>query len=129
MDSIRTHRAVSKRLVGEPVAVDDGRAVVDLETTEEMRVDDRDLVHGGFVYGVADYAAMLAVNEPTVVLAGSEVRYPAPTRVGETVRATAAVTETDGRRRSVDCSVTVGGERVVLEGTFDCVVPADHVLS
>lgn len=129
MDSIRTHRAVSKRLVGEPVAVDDGRAVVDLKTTAEMRVDDRDLVHGGFVYGVADYAAMLAVNEPTVVLAGSEVRYPAPTRVGETVRATAAVTETDGRRRSVDCSVTVGGERVVLEGTFDCVVPADHVLS
>lgn len=129
MDSIRTHRAVSKRLVGEPVAVDDGRAVVDLETTAEMRVDDRDLVHGGFVYGVADYAAMLAVNEPTVVLAGSEVRYPAPTTVGETVRATAAVTETDGRRRSVDCSVTVGGERVVLEGTFDCVVPADHVIS
>lgn len=128
MDSIRTHQAVSSRLVGEPVSIENGRAVVELETTAEMRVDEYDLVHGGFVYGVADYAAMVAVNEPTVVLAGSEVRYPAPTRVGDRLRATAALNEADGRRRSVDCSVTVEDETVVLEGTFDCVVPPDHVL-
>lgn len=123
---VRTHEAVSDRYVGRPVAIEDGRATVELETSDEMRVDDSGLVHGGFVFGLVDYAAMLAVNEPTVVLAGADVRFPAPTTVGETVRADATVEE-DGTRPTVTCTAFVD-DRVVCEGTFDCVVLDGHVV-
>jgi acyl-coenzyme A thioesterase PaaI-like protein len=125
----QTHERTSAEYVGTPVDIDNDRAVVELETTEEMAVDDQGLVHGGFVYGAADYAAMLAVNEPTVVLTGSDVTYPNPTRAGETVRAEASVTE-DGDRPTVEVTATVAGRgETVLSGTFECAVLPDHVLS
>jgi acyl-coenzyme A thioesterase PaaI-like protein len=122
---IDTHQEASERYVGTPVSVDDGRAVVELDVVDEMRVDERGLAHGGFVFGAADYAAMLAVNEPTVVLAGADVGFRAPVAVGDTVRATASVVDADDSR--VDCTVTVG-DREVLTGTFDCAVLDTHVL-
>lgn len=128
MTSINTHQAISNSLVGRPVSVETGEATVELETIPEMRVDEYGLVHGGFVYGAADYAAMLAVNEPTVVLAGSEVSYRAPTRVGDVLSASATEVARDGDRRTVDCSVTIEEDSVVFEGTFDCIVPSSHVL-
>ncbi|WP_136688260.1 PaaI family thioesterase [Halorhabdus amylolytica] len=125
----RTHEQTSEAFVGRPVEIGEETAVVELETTAEMAVDETGLVHGGFVYGAADYAAMLAVNEPTVVLTGSDVAYPNPTQVDETVRATATVADRDPRP-SVDVTAEVveSGE-VVLSGTFDCAVPSEHVLS
>src|SRR5579883_2053010 len=71
----RTHLAIDARLVGHPVHLADGTALVRLETTKDMAADDRSLVHGGFVFGLADYAAMLAVNEPTVVLAAAHLTF------------------------------------------------------
>lgn len=125
----RTHERTSEAYVGTPVDIDDDRAVVELETTEEMTVDEQGLVHGGFVYGAADYAAMLAVNEPTVVLTGSDVTYPNPTRAGEAVRAEASVTE-DGDRPTVEVTARIAGSgETVLTGTFECAVLPEHVLS
>ncbi len=79
---IRTHKLASERLLGKPVKVGPPEAEVILETTEEMAVDEYGLVHGGFTFGLADYAAMLAVNEPTVVLGKAEVRFLKPVKVG-----------------------------------------------
>jgi acyl-coenzyme A thioesterase PaaI-like protein len=123
----RTHAAIDRRLVGVPVALDDGRAIVRLATTAEMAADDRGLVHGGFLFGVADYAAMLAVNEPTVVLAGCECRFVAPVVVGDRVEATAEVLSSEGKKRLARVVVTRDGT-TVFEGTFHCAVPARHVL-
>lgn len=64
----RTHKLASKKLIGNPVKIEAGRAEVELPTIKEMAIDEYDLVHGGFTFGLADYAAMLAVSEPTVVL-------------------------------------------------------------
>jgi hypothetical protein len=89
-----THTAIAPSLCGEPVSLAPGRAVVRLTLTPAMAVDARGLVHGGFVFGLADYAAMLAVNDPFVVLGAADVRFLAPTVVGEILEAE-AVAETD----------------------------------
>ena len=125
----RTHERTSERYVGRPITIEDGRAVIELETTDEMAVDEYDLVHGGFVFGAADYAAMLAVNEPTVVLVGAETSFTAPTTVGDTIRATATVDE-DADGLVVQCEVETveEGDRVFV-GTFECAVPDEHVLA
>ena len=60
-----------------------GTARVGLTTLPEMAVDAAGLVHGGFVFGLADHAAMLAVNDPYVVLGSAAVRFLRPVRVGE----------------------------------------------
>ena len=122
-----THLAIDRRLCGRPVALASGRARVELATVSEMAADERGLVHGGFVFGCADYAAMLAVGDPLVVLAGAEVRFLAPVAVGETVIAEARVTGQEGRRREVEVTVERDGT-AVFTGTFRCAVPDRHVL-
>lgn len=105
----------------------EGSAEVELLTLPAMAADERGLVHGGFVFGLADYAAMLAVNEPLVVLAAAEVSFLRPVRVGERLRAVAVVAGDEGKRRGVECTVR-GEAGEVMRGRFDCVVPTRHVL-
>jgi acyl-coenzyme A thioesterase PaaI-like protein len=127
-----THLAIDRRLCGRPLELAPGRARVELVTVPEMAADDRGLVHGGFVFGCADYAAMLAVNHPLVVLGAAEVRFLKPVRVGETVIAAARLAEEDGRRRRVEVTVErasgEGAGEPVLTGSFRCAVLDRHVL-
>jgi uncharacterized protein (TIGR00369 family) len=122
-----THLAIDRRLVGEPLELGDGTARAALTLLPEMAADDRGLVHGGFAFGLADYAAMLAVNHPLVVLASSSMKFLAPTRVGERLVAEARVIEETGRRRRVGVEVRREDE-VVASGEFLAVVPDRHVL-
>lgn len=124
----RTHLLTSKEFVGEPVKIEKGYAEVKLKTREEMKVDEYGLVHGGFTFGLADYAAMLAVNEPTVVLGKAEVRFTKPVKVGDELVAKAKVIEDQGKKKLVSVEVFNQNEEKVLEGTFYCYVLEKHVL-
>jgi len=124
---IVTHRKISNTLCGLPRAVEEGYSRVELKTTPDMAVDDFSLVHGGFVFGLADYAAMIAVNHPNVVLGASDVKFLKPVKVHETVIAEARVTEQTGKKRVVPVSVK-RGEDTVFEGIFTCFVLDRHVL-
>jgi acyl-coenzyme A thioesterase PaaI-like protein len=97
----RTHDKIVPGLCGRPVELASGCARVVLETTVERAADARGLVHGGFTFGLADYAAMLAVNEPTVVLASAATKFLGPVVVGDHLDAEASVVRTDGRKRWV----------------------------
>jgi len=101
--------------------------VVAMTTIPAMAADGLGLVHGGFVFGMADYAAMLAVNDPNVVLGASETKFLKPVRVGENLTATAVVTEDKGKKRIVNVTV-FRGDTEVLTGTFTCFVLEKHVL-
>lgn len=126
-----THLAISAALCGRPLELATGRAVVELVMTPEMAADERGLTHGGFVFGLADYAAMLAINEPNVVLGSAELRLIAPVVVGETLVATASVARIEGKKQFVEVSVArpaETGPTQVFVGTFVCFVPKTHVL-
>jgi len=124
----RTHKLTSERLVGKPVKIEKDYAEVLLETTKEMAVDEYGLVHGGFTFGLADYAAMLAVNEPTVVLGKAEVKFLKPVKVGEKLTAKAKIEEDLGRKKVVKAEVFNEKNEKVFEGTFHCYVLEKHVL-
>jgi uncharacterized protein (TIGR00369 family) len=123
----RTHLSIDRELCGTPQELAPGVAVVTLETTARMAADPRGLVHGGFVFGLADYAAMLAVNDPHVVLGESSVKFLRPVRSGERVVARAEVTHAQGKKREVLVRAWVG-DVTVMEGTFACFVLDCHVL-
>lgn len=107
--------------------IDEGKsAVVELVASEYMVVDDEGLIHGGFTFGLADYAAMLSVNDTYVVLGGAETRFTAPVRMGEKMIAIAKVESSEKRKRIVTVEVKVE-EKPVFKGTFTCFVLDKHV--
>lgn len=124
---VRTHLRANPSLCGHIVELGEERATVALETSDIMAVDAHGLVHGGFVFGLADYAAMLAVNDPNVVLGAAETKFIEPVRLGDRVVADARTEVTDGRKRRVRVEAKVGA-KVVFIGTFDCFVLEHHVL-
>ncbi len=125
---IKTHQRANKSILGTPVEIIDGvSAVVELMTDDSMVVDGKGLVHGGFTYGLADYAAMLAVNHPNVVLGRSKSRFIAPVQEGEKMRAEACVESLDGPKHVVKVEISVN-ENIVFIGEFTCYVLCAHVL-
>lgn len=125
--NIRTHHLIDQELCGRPVTLEQGLCRVILTAPDRMAADDKGLVHGGFVFGLADYAAMLAVNDPHVVLGAAEMRFLQPVRIGETLSAEARVVSVDGKKQTVAVAVTVG-DQTVFQGTLTCFVLDHHVL-
>lgn len=124
----KTHALIDAELCGAPVELEEGRSAVRLKTLARMAADETGLVHGGFVFGLADYAAMLAVNHPNVVLGASECRFLKPVRAGAELLAVATCEAAQGRRHPVRVTVACGDE-TVFEGQFTCFVLDKHVLS
>jgi acyl-coenzyme A thioesterase PaaI-like protein len=122
-----THPLIDRALCGEPLSLALGEASVALTMTSNMVVDAHGLVHGGFVFGLADHAAMLAVNDPLVVLGSAQTRFLAPVAVGERVVAHAVRERTEGRKHTVSVSAVVG-DREVFSGTFVAYVLDRHVM-
>jgi len=124
---INTHQKIDQSLCGRPLMIEDGISRVELLTTGAMAADNSGLVHGGFIFGLADYAAMIAVNHPNVVLGAAEVTFLKPVEVNETVIAEASVDDSEGKKRRVAVSVKRGPE-LVFRGIFTCFVLDSHVL-
>jgi len=124
-----THLLTSKKLVGEVISIDDHSAKVKLRITEEMVVDHFNLAHGSFVFGLADYAAMVAINVPTVVLGKADVKYLKPVVLNDELIAEATVINGNGKKVEVSVVVRNVENLEVFEGTFICFVLEKHILS
>jgi|Deesub1362B_J571_1020462.scaffolds.fasta_scaffold03185_6 acyl-coenzyme A thioesterase PaaI-like protein len=125
---IRTHKKADPDWVGRILETEPGRfARVSLVTRPEMVVDEKGLIHGGFTFGLGDFAAMIAVNEPNVVLTSAQARFLRPVRLGDIMLALARVTENQDRKWTVEVEIRVA-DHAVFQGTFYCYVPEKHVL-
>jgi uncharacterized protein (TIGR00369 family) len=125
---IKTHEKIDQQLCGVPQEVKDGTCRIAMQTLLQMRADSSGLIHGGFIFGLADYAAMLAVNHPNVVLGGANVTFLKPVKVDKTVIADAKVMSIKGKKQVVAVSATCDDQKV-FEGEFICFVLDEHVLS
>ena len=124
---LKTHLAIDTDLCGRVTRLEEGRAELWLHTSERMRADEAGLIHGGFLFGAADYAAMAAVNDPNVVLGAAEVKFLAPVRKGQSLFFAAEVRKRKGKRQEVAVYGEAEGRRV-FEGTFQAFVLPRHVL-
>jgi len=124
---IATHERINQELSGEVVVMESGYVELRLTTTPEMLADDIGLIHGGFVFSAADYAAMLAVNEKNVVLVACDCQFLSPVKFHDEVRVIARVRHKEGRKRNVNVTAFVH-EIKVFEGEFKTVVTERHIL-
>lgn len=125
---IITHQTIDQSLCGRPLEVENGHSRVEMAALPSMSADVSGLVHGGFIFGLADYAAMIAVNHPNVVLGAADVKFLKPVKVGDTVIAEAFVQEVQGKKHWVAVSVTLQQE-TVFQGMFTCFVLDRHIMA
>ena len=124
---VLTHEMIDEELCGRPLLIDDNYSKVEMKTTRRMAVDGTGLVHGGFVFGLADYSAMIAVNHPNVVLGAAEVKFLRPVKTGDILIAEARAGKMEKKKQTV--SVTVkNGDTEVFKGVFICFTLDKHVL-
>ena len=122
-----THLKINADLCGRVVEITDKGSKVTLTVTPNMAVDAKGLIHGGFVFGLADYAAMVAVNHPNVVLGAANVKFLKPVKVGDTLVATATKKEVTGKKQIILVEVMYEATSV-FSGDFTCFVLEKHVL-
>jgi acyl-coenzyme A thioesterase PaaI-like protein len=124
---VRTHERINQDLNGEVIKLELGYVELRLTTTPEMVADDLGLIHGGFIFSSADYAAMLAVNEPNVVLVASDCQFLSPVKFHDEVNIVARVRHKEGRKRNVHVQAFVLDIKV-FEGEFKTVITEKHIL-
>ena len=127
MNSINTHKAINDRFSGKVINMSEGSSKVILHTNIDMVADEHGLIHGGFIFSAADYAAMVAVNDANVVLGASECRFVAPVRKGESVIFEANVISQKGKKRVVEVEAFVESKKV-FQGLFTTFVLDKHIL-
>jgi acyl-CoA thioesterase len=107
----------SQALGMEILDVGPGRAVLRMTVREDM-VNGHAIGHGGLTFTLADSAFAFACNsyDRRTVAAGAEIRFRAPTRLGDVLTATATERSRDGLTGVYDVAVTSqgpGGDTVV----------------
>ncbi|DAB30447.1 MAG TPA: thioesterase [Sulfurimonas sp. UBA12504] len=124
---LNTHDQINQALSGEIIVMEAGYVEVLLTTLPEMLADNIGLVHGGFIFSAADYAAMAAVNEPNVVLVASDCQFLSPVKIRDEVLFKAKVRHKEGKKRNVHVEGYVYDIKV-FEGEFKTVITEKHVL-
>ncbi len=110
----------SQSLGMEIVEVAPGRAVLRMTVREDM-VNGHAIGHGGLTFALADSAFAFACNsyDRQTVAAGAEIRFRAPTRLGDMLTATATERSRDDRSGVYDVEVTRSGpDGDVVVATF-----------
>lgn len=126
-DDIKTHSKIKSTLVGNLVELAKNTSKVVLQTTNEMSVDEFGLVHSGFIFGSAEYAAVAAVNEANVVVIGCRSKFFAPAKVGDLISFEAKGRFEDARKREIKV-IGMINEIKVFEGIFQAVLLERHIL-
>jgi len=124
---LTTHEEVHADYSGEIQKLEIGYVEIKLVTIKEMLADSLGLIHGGFIFSAADYAAMLAVNERNVVLVACDCQFLSPVKYGDIVYFAAKVRHKEGRKRNVHVTGHVLDIKV-FDGEFKTVVTDRHVL-
>lgn len=126
-DDLKTHLKIKSTLVGSLTELSKNSAKVLLQTTYEMSVDEFGLIHSGFLFGSAEYAAVAAVNEPNVVVIGCRSKFFAPAKAGDIVNFEAKGRFEDARKREIKV-IGMINEIKVFEGLFQAVLLEHHIL-
>lgn len=125
-DVLNTHQRTNSDLSGKIITLEKNYAKVNLLTTREMTTDELGLVHSGFIFSAADYAAAIAINEHNTVIIGSKVSFLAPAKVGDIVEYEAKVKFEDSRKREVSIVGKINDVKV-FQGIFYAVVLEKHI--
>jgi acyl-CoA thioesterase len=114
-DAMWSGDRASQQLGMRIVSVGPGRATLEMSVREDM-VNGHGIGHGGFTFALADSAFAFACNSRNrrTVAHECRIRYLAPTRLGDVLRASAVERTQEGRTGVYDVTVS-RGDQIVAE--------------
>ena len=127
-NTLYTHTEINQSLFGTLEELEEGYAKVIFTGAEEMSVDKRGMIHTGFIYGSANFAAMASVNVATAILLVSKTNYLAPLGINDEAIFEAKCQQKNTRKRNVFVTGHVNNIKF-FEGEFTIVVLDHHPLS
>ena len=123
---INTHLKIDTNISGECIDLQTDYAKVKLCTKDFMCADNHGLIHGGFIFSCADYCAMLAINDPNVVLAKSNTKFTAPVKLNDIVLFEANVISSDSFKSEIEVTARVE-QKDVFKGVFFTATLKKHI--
>ena len=96
---------MSPNIVGELTEIYRNKVVTRFAPTERMIMDESKMIHAGFIFNAASFAAMAAINKKYSVLIAADVKFLAPIELGHEVIFKAEAIQSDTKK----CEVKVEG--------------------
>ncbi|MBR8462038.1 PaaI family thioesterase [Campylobacter sp. faydin G-140] len=125
-NEIKTSTTIKINLSGTATLLELNHAKTRFYTIADMVSDSEGLVHSGFVYSAANYAALLAINEEFCVTISSRINFFAPVKLGDIVDFDATARFEESRKREVRV-VGKCKDIKIFEGIFQLVVLDEHI--
>lgn len=126
-EELITHTKIKNTLVGNLTEFKKGFAKVVLQTTSDMVVDEFGLIHSGFIFGSAEYAAVASINEENVIVIGCRAKFFAPAKLGNFIEFEAKGRFEEARKREIKVIGKINDIKV-FEGIFHAVLLEKHIL-
>lgn len=104
-DDLQICTSMHASIVGELVELYRDKAITRFKPTDKMIMDESKMIHAGFVFNAASFAAMAAINKKHSVLIASDVKFLAPIELGHEVTFRAEAVQSDTKK----CEVKVEG--------------------
>lgn len=125
-NELKTSTAIKLNLNGVVTELKKSFAKTRLFTIEDMVSDDEGLIHSGFVFSAANYAALASINEENVIAISARTNFLAPVKLGDVVEFEAQAYFDEARKRDVRVYGKVRDIKV-FEATFQMVVLDEHI--
>jgi len=125
---LETHTEIDGKYSGYVDKLEDGFAEVHLDIIRDMYADEQGLIHNGFIFSGASFAAAAAVNHKYGFVIGAVINFLTPVRDEDKVVYQAVARQKVGRKRVVDVIGQVGDIKVFI-GEFTVLIMEKHILN
>lgn len=94
-------------LVGNIVKMTYEEVITKFVPTKQMISDESNLIHSGFIFNAANYAAMCLVNQSHAITIGSEVEFLAPVEFEQEMMFLATVKQSNNKKFEINVKGTL----------------------
>ncbi|WP_027327063.1 hypothetical protein [Helicobacter pametensis] len=93
--------ALKPDLCGRIAKLTEEEAIIIFNPTKQMISDESNLIHSGFIFSAANYAAMCLVNQPNALTIKSEVQFLAPIEFEQEIIFLATIKQSNNRKYEI----------------------------
>lgn len=99
--------ALKSELVGSILKMTYEEVITKFVPTKQMISDESNLIHSGFIFNAANYAAMCLVNQPHAITIGAEVEFLAPVEFEQEMMFLATIKQSNAKKFEISVKGTL----------------------
>lgn len=99
--------ALKSELCGSILKMTYEEVITKFVPTKQMISDESNLIHSGFIFNAANYAAMCLVNQPHAITIGAEVEFLAPVEFEQEMMFLATIKQSNAKKFEISVKGTL----------------------